>query len=166
MARQEGVDSVMHYLDDYLMVGHPESVECDCFLSMLTLLFVRLSLPIAYEKLEGPGCVLTFLGIEIGTFNMQLWLPCTKLQELKVLVKSWLGQTSCSRRELQSLTGKLQHAGKVVKPGRSFLCRMFELLGGIGKVDHRDRLNHSFRSDLVWWDAFLKAWNGVSFCCR
>ena len=28
--------------------------------------------------------------------------------------------------ELESLAGKLQHACVVVKPGRSFLCRLFE----------------------------------------
>ena len=163
MAKREGVESVLHYLDDYLVVGRPESPECDHLVHMLTSLFIRLGLPIASEKLEGPACVLTFLGIEIDTLDMQLRLPQAELQELRVLVKSWLGRKSCSRKELQSLAGKLQHACKVVKPGRSFLRRMFELLGGIGKAHHPVRLNHSFRSDLVWWDAFLESWNGVSF---
>ena len=162
-AKREGVDSVLHYLDNYLVVGRPESDECAYFLSTLTSLCDRLGLPIALEKLEGPACVLTFLGIEIDTLNMQLRLPHAKLLELRALIRSWLGRKACSRRELQSLTGKLQHACKVVKPGRSFLRRMFELLRGIGKAHHQVRLNHSFRSDLVWWDAFLESWNGVSF---
>lgn len=34
----------------------------------------------------------------------------------------------CSHRELQSLVGLLNHACKVVKPGRSFLRRMIDLL--------------------------------------
>ena len=40
---------------------------------------------------------------------------------------------------------------------------MLELLGGIGKAHHPVRLNHSIRSDLVWWDVFLESLNGVSF---
>ena len=29
IVKLEGVDSVLHYLDDYLVVGRPKSVECD-----------------------------------------------------------------------------------------------------------------------------------------
>lgn len=166
IAKREGVDSVLHYLDDYLVVGHPDSDECARFLSTLISLCARLGLPIASEKLVGPICVLAFLGIEIDTLNMQLRLPHAKLVELRTLIRSWLGRKACSKRELQSLTGKLQHACKVVKPGRSFLRRMFELLGGIRKAHHQVRLNLSFRSDLVWWDTFLESWNGVSVLRR
>ena len=37
------------------------------------------------------------------------------------MIRDWQGRRSCQKRELQSLVGKLQHACKVVKPGRSFL---------------------------------------------
>ena len=67
ITKQEGVDSVLHYLDDYLLVGCPESLECDRFVYMLTSLFSSLGLPIVVEKLEGPAVVLTFLGFEIDT---------------------------------------------------------------------------------------------------
>eukprot|EP00731_Ephydatia_muelleri_P034779 Em0076g12a len=40
------------------------------------------------------------------------------------------GMSQESRRELESLIGFLQHACKVVKPGRSFLRRMINLLSG------------------------------------
>ena len=113
IAKREGVESVLHYLNDYLVVGHPDSPERDHFVHMLTSLFIRLGLPIASEKLEGQACVLTFLGIEIDTLDMQLQVPRAKLQELRVLVKSWLGRKSCSRKELQSLAEKLLHTCKV-----------------------------------------------------
>ena len=76
------MESVSHYLNNYLVVGCLESAKCDHFLSMLTSQFIRVGLPIASKKLEGPACVLTFFGIDIDTQNMQLWLPHTKLQEL------------------------------------------------------------------------------------
>ena len=97
IAKQEGVESILHYLDDFLVVGHPGSAECDHFLSTLFSLFSRLGLPIALEKLEGPACVLAFLGIEIDTLSMQFRLPRTKLLELRTLVRSWLGRKSCGR---------------------------------------------------------------------
>ena len=101
---------------------------------MLTSLFVCLGLPIVIEKLEVPACELTFLGIEIDTWDIQLRLPRTKLQALRVLVKSWLGHISCSKKELQSLAGKLQHTCKVVKLGHCFLQRMFELMGELVRL--------------------------------
>lgn len=62
----------------------------------------------------------------------------------------------CRKLELHSLAGKLQHACKVVQPGRSFLRQVFELLRGA----HRDY--HYICSDLTWWDLFLDSWNRVS----
>ncbi len=64
------------------------------------------------------------------------------------------------KRELLSLIGQLQHACCVVKPGRSFLRRMIELLQSVRMMHHRVRLNAGFRSDLKWWACFLPVWNG------
>ena len=55
--------------------------------------------------------------------------------------------------ELQLLAGKLQHAGKVGKPGRAFLRRVFELLAAVRADHHHIRLNASFRSESGWGDA-------------
>jgi hypothetical protein len=66
------------------------------------------------------------------------------------------------RRELKSLAGKLQHACKVVRLGRTFLRRMLDLLRGSARKQQSIRLNAAFRSDLRWWQCFLGGWNGVS----
>ena len=55
----------------------------------------------------------------------------------------------------------LCHA-KVVRSGRTFLRRMFELLKGTSKKQHFIHLNTSFHSDLMWWNLFLESWNGIS----
>ncbi len=57
---QEGVTTVMHYLDDFLLVGAPASEECHSHLSILLATFDRLGLPVAPHKLEGPAMTLTF----------------------------------------------------------------------------------------------------------
>ena len=160
--RQEGVERLFHYLDDFLIVAAPRSDQCEEDLRRLLNIFDRLRIPIAIEKLEGPAVTLTFLGIELDTQAMILRLPGGKLSDLKALVAEWLGKKFCTKTELQSLVGKLQHACKVVRPGRTFLRRMFELLKGTPKRRQFIRLNASFRSDLMWWHVFLEEWNGVS----
>ena len=158
--QQEGVDS-LHYLDDYLLVGAPNSQECDFALHKTIQLCSRLGVPIATHKTEGPSTVLTFLGIELDTLNGILRLPPVKLTLLRHEIIAWSAKKSCSKRELLSLIGQLQHACCVVKPGRSFLRRMIQLSTVAKELHHHIRLNTGFRSDLKWWSCFLTSWNGI-----
>ena len=125
-------------------------------------LFSRLGLPLAEDKLEGPGTCLKFLGFELNSSKTKVRLPSRKLQEISLLVSQWQGKKSSTKKELESLVGKLAFASRVVKPGKTFLRRMYELLSGIRQPHHHVRLNSQFRSDLQWWATFLSAWNGVS----
>ena len=130
-------------------------------LESLLALFTRLKVSVATEKVEGPSTRLTFLGIEIDTSSMSLRLPSEKLSSLKLMVADWLHKKSCRIQDLQSLVGKLQHACKVVRPGRTFLRRMFELLKGRPRDQQFVCLGMPFRLDLRWWHMFLESWNGT-----
>lgn len=89
---------------------------------------------------------------------MEVWLPRSKLLELKELLATW---QSC-KKELESLVGKLAYACNVVQLGKTFLRRMFEVVSGIHQPHYHVHLNAEFRSDLTWWATFLESWNGVS----
>ena len=78
------------------------------------------------------------------------------------LVKVWMGKKVCKRRELESLLGHLQHAATVVRPGRTFVRRLIELLSVAKSKNSWVRLNASTRSDLTWWATFMEDWNGVA----
>ena len=69
----------------------------------------------------------------MDTVAMSLCLPAEKLTELKSLVACWLGRNFCTLKELESLVGKLQHAYEVMKPGRTFMRHMFEMIKGSQK---------------------------------
>ena len=161
IAKNEGAQFIIHYLDDFLVMGPPASTNCAAARSKLLSIFDRLGLPVA-EKLEGPTTALDFLGFTLDTMAFEVRLPATRLAELQVLLQQWQGRKACTRRELESITSKLAHAAKVVRPGKTFMGRMFKLLGGVRQAHHRVRLNLSFRSDLQWWNCFLTSWNGVS----
>ena len=77
---------------------------------------------------------------------MEARLPNEKLERTKRVVCEWLHKKSATKQEIPSL---LQHATKVVQPGRSFLFYT--------------RLNKEFRSDLAWWHMLLEVWNGTGF---
>ena len=48
--RKEGVEAVIHYLDDVLLVGAPVSQECELWLAILLEVFHRLGIPVAFEN--------------------------------------------------------------------------------------------------------------------
>ena len=160
----QGVSEAMHYLDDFLILGRPESDQCRAALQSSLHLCEALGVPIAEQKIEGPATELSFLGIQIDSVAGTLRLPPEKLRRLQVLVKSWQGKKSCKKRDLLSLIGQLQHACRVVKAGRTFLWRMIRLSTVPKELHHWVRLNRAFLSDLQWWDFFLEDWNGVMLC--
>lgn len=94
LVRREGVESILHYLDDYLLVsGKKES--CKEVLRKLLKVFGELRVPVAPEKLEGPTTTLKFLGIELNTETMTMQLPAS------LAVASWLGKRFCMVKELE-----------------------------------------------------------------
>ena len=161
---RSGVAAVEHYLDDFITMGPPGSQECRENLDRILAVCAELGVPLALEKLEGPTPRLTFLGIEMDTEAGVLRLPAEKLSRLKGLLAQWSRRRSCRRQQLESLVGTLQHAARVVKPGRTFLRRMIDLLRtpGATKPHHHIRLNREFRADLQWWRTFAVHWNGVA----
>ena len=60
-----------------------------------------------------------------------------------------------------SLVGILQHAAYVVRPGRLFLRRIYDLLAGTShfKLHYFVRLNAECRA---WWFTFHRSWNWVA----
>ena len=105
------------------------------------------SWPPCLDKLEGPATTITFLGITIDTTLQQLRLPPDKLQEMTLLIKSWLGKHKTTKRDLLSLIGKLSFAAKVVPSGRLFLHRLIELSTTVSKLHHHIHLNVEARED-------------------
>ena len=56
---------IMHYLEDFLLVGASDGQDCAHSLNMFLTTCDYLGVRIAWDKLEGPTTILTFLGIEI-----------------------------------------------------------------------------------------------------
>ena len=163
---QAGIRYITHYLDDFIFVTPPGSSEGSVCMETLNRVCQCLGVPIAEEKRAGPTVCLVFLGIEIDTDASVLRLPQDKLQRIRALLEEWGDRRSCYRKELESLIGLLNHACKVVRPGRSFLRRMINLLHSVHRPPHSRvpiRLNASFRADLAWWKEFIGRWNGVSY---
>ena len=160
VAKDQGVTYLMHYLDDYLTAGHPGSEECQRNLMNICQI---LGIPLAEDKVMGPTTSIEFLGIQLDTSRMEARLPAEKLTRLYGEIIEWRHKRKAKKRDILSLVGQLQHAAKVVRPGRTFVRRMYSTACLVKELDYFVRLNQEFRSDVYWWYTFLQSWNGISF---
>ena len=99
--QSKGVRYQLHYLDDFLLLGPPDTAECTIAMQRTLTACKELGVPIAAHKTEGPSCQLTFLGIQIDTIRMELSLPPDKLARITAMVLSggereWQQKGSCS----------------------------------------------------------------------
>lgn len=112
--RMKGVEGMDHYLDDFTLVGKPRSQQCQRNLQLALATCEEAGFQVAPEKTEGPTTSLSLLGVELDSDRMELRLPQKKLLKLRDLVEKWRRRKACSKRELQSLAGYLNHACKVI----------------------------------------------------
>ncbi|XP_061485677.1 uncharacterized protein LOC133386068 [Rhineura floridana] len=129
--RRTGMDSVVHYLDDFLFVGGAGTGECLHLMAQFQDLTEELGVPLAMEKTEGPAPVLTFLGIEIDSGKQCCRLPQNKLLILHDKIKEVTGVRKVFLSTLQELAGHLNFVCRVVAPGRAFLRHVYEAMVGL-----------------------------------
>ena len=153
----QGITFCLHYLDDFLMVESAASHKCAQNMDILTATRASLGVPLKLDKVEGPTTSFTFVGTRIDTIAGSL---SQQLTAYKATLVEWSKRKAAKKREILSLIGKLVHACKVIKPGRTFLRRMLQVAASRSNLDHWIRLDKDFRSDLAWWLAFLEVWNG------
>ena len=164
IVRAQGVPEIFHYLDDFIIIGPPAGDACERHLHTFLQTCESLGVIVASRKTEGPSTCLTVLGIEIDTNALELRLPVEKLEQLANLLGQWRGRRSGSRVGLESLAGLLQHACKVVRPGRTFTRRIYNLLAQTHHFQPHFtiRLSAACRADIEWWCTFLRTWNGTA----
>ena len=81
--RRRGVRGVLHYLDDFLLMGAPGSRECSHALAITFSTCEELGVPLAMDKVEGPVVSLTFLGIRLCSSPLSVSLPRQKVAALR-----------------------------------------------------------------------------------
>ena len=164
LGAEGGVRNTTHYVDDFFVANSNEAL-CTADLVVIDRLFVRLGLPVSLRL--DPSTPIIFLGFEIDSMDMEIRLGQARLQEITNMLNNWESRRTCSARELQSLIGTLQWASRVVRHGRTFLQRMYDLL--LPHVDSSRpfdsgaiHVDEMFREDLSWWSSFMGQWNGVT----
>ena len=98
MLHCQGVSPLIHYLDDFLVFGSPQSNIAAVAKSRVETVFSQIGAPLAHHKTEGPVIVLTFLGITIDTEQLQLNLSPEKVSHLQEPLQEWKKRSTALER--------------------------------------------------------------------
>ena len=151
---------IVHILDDFLIIGPPNSSQCFDNLKMFLAFCKYVGIPIKEEKTVYPCKIITFMGLELDSVSMEARLPPDKLEKLLNLLEHNKRKRKIKLRELQSLLGLLNFCCQVVVPGRSFMRRLTDLTCKVTNPNHHITLNRESRKDLNAWCVFVQHFNG------
>ena len=131
--------------------------------SFLTLgrLLHDLGVKEAPDKSVWPSTVVEFLGILFNLVLLTISVPPAKMQDIHRLLKTWTNKHMCTKKELQSLAGKLQFAASCVRPGRVFVARLFQTIAGM-EDGRKYVVSEMIKKDYLWWQHFMYTYNGTS----
>ena len=146
------VQRALHYLNDFLLLGPANSPEYQTALTATLDTCSRVGPPRAREN-RRPHDVPN-LSRNQNQHRGQPASPPTgkKLRpSSKDTGRHHSPKRSSSKRDL-SLIGLLNHAARVVCPGRAFLHGLIDASTTVQQLDHKVHLNTGARADLAWWD--------------
>lgn len=113
------------------------------------------------NKLQPPTQIVKYLGVIVDSISMELRLPEEKIIKMKSVLHDVRQLKSISRKKLESLTGVLAHCATVVRGGRLFCRRLYDLY----KVMIKKSLSVIYvpvevKKDIDWWIRFGEVFNG------
>ena len=103
-------------------------------------ILAELGFDISNHKLDPPSTRVICLDVEILTTDFTVSIPPAKLVKIIHISETWRDKDKCSKRDLQSLLGKLLYISKFVKVSRVFLTCMLDILRSMG--DQKSYISH------------------------
>ena len=130
----------------------------------LSWLLADLGLDESVKKAEPPTTCITYLGVQFDSMKMTMSVPPEKITETKAEIGLWVRKTTITRKNLQSLLGKLFWVAKVVMHSRPFMGRLLAQLRTMTnlKDGKKVKLTDDSRKDILWWKHYLDTFNGIS----
>ena len=148
--------SLVHYLDDFLLVGGEDRS-----------LFSRVCDHLGLEEKKSKSIdrhVVDFTGIELDSAQMIARLPQDKLIRATKVVQDTLRLGYTSFKALRSMLSFLSFCVRVIPLGCPFLRKLFNFareLSHLSRPTIRRRLSTEAIRDLRWWLTLLSRWTGI-----
>ena len=89
----------------------------------------------------------------VDSVSMSLSLPMSKIENLTSAITIVEKKGSATKRELTRIAGLLAHCSTVIKGGRTFSCRVYDLYDSVSRGDGV-RLMDELLLEFEWWKDF------------
>ena len=156
---------IAQYVDDSGVLGtRGGKYDCQTAVDVLISVLEDCGFKVEPAKLaaEGkPARMQVFLGILVDLIKMEYRVPEDKLQRAREMARKWAKRKSGVVRDVLSVIGSLGFCASVIRPGRLFLRRLYDLTGGV-PVHKHVHLTREARLDLTWWANVLDWHNGIA----
>jgi hypothetical protein len=146
-------------LDDF-NIHEADQQRCMLGWHFLCAVLAHLGLVASLHKSSAPAQVMQTLGLEIDSRTMQVRLTQQRVLQLRQQVEEFSTKRKCSKRELDSVVGRLQWASDVIYGGSLLLNPIRRCGSSASKPHHRVYLRAEARLALSWWHSALQTFNG------
>ena len=155
--RQLGYWSI-NYLDDF---GGAEKYQ-DAWASynLFWKILNAIGVQEAEEKSVPPTTHMEFLGNTVDTVKQTLEVSEDRKDELMYILNEWTSKEWFTKKELQSLIGKLSFVTNCVRPEWVFISRLLEVLRNT-KEGSKYQVQEEMSKDINWWRQYLPKFSGV-----
>jgi hypothetical protein len=151
---------ILCYIDDFLIISRSHD-KCVKSKDILIDLLTDLGFAINWEKCVGPSQQVTFLGILLNTVEMSISVPFSKLSDIRQSALSWCTKQKATKRQIQSLIGKIQWTAKCVRAIRPVLRSLIDIQKSLRHPSHRVRLTRQVKLDIRYFCQWCVHFNGV-----
>ena len=150
---------VINYLDDF--GSAEEAAQAWSSYNLMGRILGSIGCDEATEKAVEPTTRMEFLGNVVDSVKMTIEVSERRREELMSLLQKWRKCQKYSKKQMQSLIGKLSFITNCVRPGRIFLSRLIDSLHDC-KEDYSNYVTEEIRKDVNWWIGFLPGFDGTS----
>ena len=136
-------------------MGKETGVKAQKSFDTMCTLLRDLNIPISESKLTPPTTKIVCLDIKVHSERATLSVPVEKLEEILQSSKCFV-----TRRQLQTILGRLMFVHKVVKPARYIVNRLLHTLCTMGQ--DKAPMTEAIQKHINWFLVFVKSFNGTA----
>ena len=138
-----------NYIDEVICMHQRQKNDAE--FQTLFNLFEFLGIPINPKKLVKPSKSLTCMGINVNLETKQLSIPQDKLLEILDLCYLYGCKKVITKKQLQSLLGKLLYLHRCVHQTRIFVNRLLNILR---HANAHVQIDTEMKKDILWFENF------------
>ena len=143
---------LLNFMDDFLGAEVEDKV-IEAY-SALIRLFENVGIERSIKKLVLPVQTIDFVGTLFDAEKMVMGVKDERRLEVMQELNKWRFKQWTTRRQLESLIGKLQFMSNCIRPRRLFVSRLLRDMRAM-KRTRSYVLNVQAKKDIKWWFLFL-----------